>query len=632
MNRAAKVYVGVVLAAGAAAIAKGLLDWHTTNWAAFVLYVLVALLASSYKLRLPGITATVSACFLLILIAILSLSMSEALIGGCVAVTFQCVWNSRSKPRPVKILFSVASIAIAITVSANVFHSQWLNSLPMEYAIKLVVLGTVYFVSSTVPVAGVIALTEGKSLWKVWSGSYFWSFAHYLVGAAVAGFFVMAQERLGWQTAMLVVPVTYLIYRSYTVHIGRVEDAKLHAEETAALHFRTIESLALAIEAKDQTTHDHLQRVRVYAVGIGEDLGMTGVELEALRAAALLHDIGKIAVPEFIISKPGKLTPEEFQKMKVHPVVGAEILERVRFPFPVAPLVRAHHEKWDGTGYPAGLKGEEIPLGARILSVVDCLDALASDRQYRKALPLSEAMAIVERDSGKAFDPRIVEILKRKYVELEHTARSSSMEPWRLSTDIQIERGGEPGAGFATSEPASGDRSAGASDPERVRLAGFLEAVASGVRFLSPNETFTIFSKRLASLVRYDSLAIFTRDGNSLTATHAAGTHAAILQSMKLTLGGGISGWVAETSRPVVNGNADLECSGLGAALSIPLSGPAGVVGVLTLYRAAQSTFTNDDLSLITGFGPSLAGYLESGSATAVWARSAEVELGAVLQ
>ena len=131
-----------------------------------------------------------------------------------------------------------------------------------------------------------------------------------------------------------------------------------------------------------------MQRVRTYAVEMGKDLGLTDGDLEALKAAALLHDIGKLAVPEHIISKPGRLTPEEFEKMKIHPIVGAEILERVSFPYAAAAIVRAHHEKWDGTGYPYGLKGEEIPLGARILTSVDCLDALASDRQYRRALPL----------------------------------------------------------------------------------------------------------------------------------------------------------------------------------------------------------------------------------------------------
>ena len=169
--------------------------------------------------------------------------------------------------------------------------------------------------------------------------------------------------------------------------------------------------------------------------------------MQALRAAALLHDIGKLAVPEQIISKPGKLTPEEFEKMKIHPVVGAEILERVQFPYPVVPIVRAHHEKWDGTGYPAGLKGEEIPIGARILSAVDCLDALASDRQYRRALPLDRAMEIVNSESGKSFDPKVVEVLARRYMELEQMALAQTWDKKRLSTHVKIEKGLAPAAG-----------------------------------------------------------------------------------------------------------------------------------------------------------------------------------------
>src|SRR5438034_9034616 len=175
---------------------------------------------------------------------------------------------------------------------------------------------------------------------------------------------------------------------------------------------------------------------------IGKELDLNESELEALRAASLLHDIGKIAVPESIISKPGKLTPEEFEKMKVHPVVGAEILERAQFPYPVVPIVRSHHVKWDGSGYPDGLKGEEIPIGARILSTVDCLDALASDRQYRRAMPIDKAMAIVADESGSSFDPRVVEILKQRYRELEVKARTANVtELGTLSTDAKVERG-----------------------------------------------------------------------------------------------------------------------------------------------------------------------------------------------
>src|SRR2546426_3938461 len=214
------------------------------------------------------------------------------------------------------------------------------------------------------------------------------------------------------------------MYRPYRLYRGKLESEKKHAEQVSNLHLRTIEALALAIEAKDQTTGEHLQRVRIYAMELARELGLTEDETEALRAASVLHDIGKLAVPEHIISKPGKLTPDEFEKMKIHPIVGAEILEQVDFPYPVVPVVRAHHEKWDGSGYPFGLKGDAIPIGARILAAVDCLDALASDRQYRRALPLDEAMDVVRGEAGKSYDPKVVQLLGDHYIRLENEAKA----------------------------------------------------------------------------------------------------------------------------------------------------------------------------------------------------------------
>src|ERR1700739_937980 len=242
------------------------------------------------------------------------------------------------------------------------------------------------------------------------------------------------------------------MYRSYRLYLGKLETEKRHAEQVSMIHLRTIEALALAIEAKDETTGEHLQRVRVYAMELAKELRLSEDETEALRAASVLHDIGKLAVPEHIISKPGKLTPEEFEKMKIHPIVGAEILEQVHFPYPVVPIVRAHHEKWRGSGYPFGLAGDAIPVGARILAAVDCLDALTSDRQYRKALPLNEAMAKVVSEAGTRFDPQIGAILERRYIELEKLANEQPLQaPPKLSTDIKVVRGSAPAAGFAES-------------------------------------------------------------------------------------------------------------------------------------------------------------------------------------
>lgn len=619
------VYIAVIAAAGWSALAESVWHWHTDNWIGFLIYLFVSVFVSGFKLRLPGITGTLSAAFFPVLIGIVCLSLPEALVAACGAVLIQCIWHSK-KRQLVKVIFNVASVAIAVGSSAALFHSQWLRKLDFEFAVRLAILGITYFVANTLPIAGIIAFTEGKPVWKVWRGSCFWSFPHYLVGAAAAGLFQLTRDYLGWQTALLFIPVICLLYRVCALHIGRIDDARVHAEETAELYLRTMTSLALAIEAKDQDTHDHLQRVQVYAMEVGKELRLSPSDLEALRAAALLHDIGKIAVPDHILGKPGKLTPEEFQKMKVHPVVGAEILERVRFPFPVASIVRCHHEKWDGSGYPAGLKGEEIPIGARILTAVDFLDALSSDRHYRRALPLDEAMAALERESGKGFDPRVVEVLKRRYIQLEQMARSSPMEPWRLSTDIHIEKGAAPGAGFADigARPDTPREATPASEvSDLMRLRQLLDAVNSGERFLSFGETISLLATRLGKVVPYDSLAVYVPRGGALLPVYTAGTHRELLASLVIPVGQGVSGWAAEANRPIVNGNPAMELRGSaascisgapGSALALPLPGTLGPVGVLTLYGSGPNAFHSEDLKVLASFAAQLASYLEKNS------------------
>ena len=215
----------------------------------------------------------------------------------------------------------------------------------------------------------------------------------------------------------------YLIYRTYKVYLGRIQDQQRHVQQVSDLHLATIEALALAIDAKDQTAQSHIRRVQVYAAGLARALGMSENEIQGVKTAALLHDIGKLAVPEHILSKPGPLTQEEFQKIRIHPQVGAEIISGVPFPYPVAPLILSHHERWDGKGYPAGLKGDEIPLGARILSVVDYFDALMSERPYHKAMSLEAAIGLLQQESGKALDPRVVETFIEMYPALAGRSR-----------------------------------------------------------------------------------------------------------------------------------------------------------------------------------------------------------------
>src|ERR1700682_5452361 len=418
-------FILLQLLIGCPLLPYALLHWQSADWVRFTCLMVVALGASLFKVRLPGIQATMSANFLFILVGILDLSYSETLLMGCLGGLLQSLWGAKTRPRPIQVRLNFANLAISITAANLVFHSYYAARVGLKWPLLLAAASTTYFAVNTMSVSGVIAITERRNPIRVWKECYLWSFPYYLLGALIAGGVSVINRLFSWQAAILVLPIVYWIYRSYRTYLDRLEREKKHTEEIAALHLRTIEALSLAIEAKDHTTHDHLKRVQTYAVQIGKDLGLSETELNSLRAAAVLHDIGKLAVPEHIISKPGRLTPEEFEKMKIHPVVGAEILEQVKFPYPVVPIVRAHHEKWDGTGYPYGLKGEQIPMGARILSVVDCLDSIASDRQYRRALPLDEAMEAVRAESGTSFDPRVVEGVWRRYRELESLAKAS---------------------------------------------------------------------------------------------------------------------------------------------------------------------------------------------------------------
>src|SRR5262245_22013400 len=231
-----------------------------------------------------------------------------------------------------------------------------------------------------------------------------------------------------WLSASLLlvsVPV-YLLCR----HLWKgVERERAQAKRMGDLHVATMEALALAIEAKDHTAHNHIRRVQVYSTGLARALGMSDVETEAVRTAALLHDIGKLAVPEYILAKPGPLTPEEFQKVRIHPQIGAEIIAGVPFPHPVAPLILGHHERWDGRGYPSGLSGEQIPLGARILGLVEYYDALTSDRPYHAAISEEAAITVLQQEAGHAFDPRVVEALLRILPSLRKAAEKADGEP-----------------------------------------------------------------------------------------------------------------------------------------------------------------------------------------------------------
>ena len=627
MSKRATLFIGVTAAIGVSVFAYALAHWQNTGLERFACYLIIAVLSSGLKIQLPGIDGTMSVNFLFILLGVLELSLPETLIVGCTATLVQCLWQARQKIVPAKVVFNVFMMANAIALSYFTYH-RLAKVLGENTPVLLVVTALLFFLANTLPVSVIISLTEGKSPRKVWADCHFWSFPYYIVGAAIVFMVGFVNRQAGWQTSLLVLPPIYWVYRSYQLYLGKleaekkqVEIEKQHVEDVASLHVRTIEALALAIEAKDHTTHKHLQRVRVFAVAIAQRLGLSEDEIEALRAAALLHDIGKLAVPEHIINKPGKLTPEEFEKMKIHPVVGSEILERVAFPYPVAPIVRSHHERWDGTGYPDGLKHEEIPIGARILAAVDCLDALASDRQYRNALSLEHAMEKVATMSGTSFDPRVVEILKRRYVELEgmvQAGQDTTNAPGLAQ--VHVERGLDLADGF--DDPAVVSVSGGDSDflssiaAARQEAQTMFELSQDLGNSLSLGETLSVLSMRLRRLIAYDSMAVFLCKNGRLIPELVSGDNFRLLSSLNIRIGEGLCGWVAENRKPIMNANPQAESgyvndpekyTTLRSALAVPLEGLNGVVGVLAMYRADRDAFTADHLRILLAISSKIA-------------------------
>lgn len=615
LSPAALRWVQSMAVLGLVVVVASLANWESPDLLKYGAFLTIAVLSSFVPMDVPGVTGSFSLTFLFVLFGTLELTRPETVLLGVLMAAAQR-FGQRPPMRPALTIFNMGAGAMGAAVAHGVYHASWLASASVDSSVRLAVATMALFLMNTVPASFLVGAIEEVSFIEVWRARHMWLTPYYLGGAVIAQVASIANRYVGWQTVLLTGPVMYLIYRTCGLYVQRLEEQKKHAEAMSALHLRTIEALALAIEAKDHTTHDHIRRVQVYAMELAKELKLSKRETDALRAAALLHDIGKLAVPEHIISKPGRLTPEEFEKMKIHPVVGAEILERVQFPYPVAPVVRAHHEKWDGTGYPAGLAGESIPIGARIIAAVDCLDALASDRQYRRALPLAEAMKVVVNDSGKAFDPRIVKLLTEHYQEWERMAQEEGAKARKLSTDVKVERGAAPGAGFesASKAPAGANAAAHAEDflssiaAARQEVQALFEISQDLGNSLSLDETLSVLAVRLRKIIPHHTLAIWVRREHVLVPEYVNGEDYRLFASLEIPVGHGLSGWVAHNLKPIVNGNPTVESSYLNeasvssvlrSAVAVPLEGLTGVIGVLSLYHLDRDAFSKDNLRVL---------------------------------
>jgi diguanylate cyclase (GGDEF)-like protein/putative nucleotidyltransferase with HDIG domain len=365
----------------------------------------------------------------------------------------------------------------------------------------------------------------------------------------------------------------------------------------------------MAIDAKDQITHGHIRRVQMYAVRLAQAVGVTDQgQIRAIEAAALLHDMGKLAVPEYILNKPGALTPAEFEKMKLHASVGADILSAIEFPYPVVPIVRHHHESWDGSGYPDGISGPDIPIGARVLSVVDCFDALTSDRPYRPRLSDADALKILVDRRGSMYDPLIVDTFIRVCAEITPETRSAATIPQSFTAITEAATPPPHLTGVKSLEDIT------ASSEEMLSLFDLSKGL-SGQMGLS--DAADVILKHLKRMVPF-SLAVFylyDEETDELVAGHASGQHSGLINGLRIPLGQRLTGWVAAHRQSIRNSDPVLDLGEIArsidprprSALSTPLLLGDKLVGVLSLYSTSREAFTEDHLRVMEAVAPRVA-------------------------
>jgi putative nucleotidyltransferase with HDIG domain len=576
-------YTQAVAILGGIILATSLAPPHFTGGSTFPIYLAVVVLSSLIKIRLPGLTTTLSPNVIPILVGITELTFTDSVLLGFAGAVTLYVWHSKVRFGWLRFAFHGAIGVIAAAASGALLPAiqNWKGA---RGSVAFATLAIAYFVMLNLPICTAAALVRHKRVGTVWRECYVSSFPIFMFGALAAGIYRAGGE-YQWMLAIAMSPILFLVYRAYFTLLQKFQQEKDSAVETAALNLRTMEALVGAIEAKDGASSNEVGLVRAYAIETAKQLQLPEEDMKALAAAALLRDIGKMAVPDHLFARSGQLAPAEIERMRSHVSAGAAILKDVRFPYPVLPTIKSHHEKWNGSGYPEGLKGDQIPIGARIIGVVDALVSLSSGRPYRPAIPVEQAMEKIASDAGHAFDPNVVAALQRSYKEVEFSAP-------RKSSDDSAQTEEDPGNALHFILKAKYEA----------------QILAPTDAALNLKESLAVLAMRLGRVVSHDTIVIHVQTGDRLIPEYVCGDESKFFGLREIPVGHGISGKVAETGKSVLNADPIVELAAIGAerkdstlhsAISVPIENSRGARGVLTLYRTAKNAFAGDDLRVL---------------------------------
>src|SRR4051812_5660930 len=564
----ARVYVVSVIGLGVGCLIAASLNLRLEHAGLFAMLLGLAVAASAAKIELPlgRSQSNLSLSHTVNFWALFALGPAPTAFIAAASALAQCTLRAGARNPPHRIVFSIASLTLTVSLAGLPLalliggDAASLAAPPRAPA----GVAPLYFFANTALGAGAIALSTRGRLAPLWQRDFLWSAPSYLAGAALAAIATATWERgwFGW-LALLAMPL-YLVFRSYHSVVGRLRDEQDQTLRAMDVQLATIEALALAIEAKAGCTPEHIRSIQQYAAMMAEGVGLSDKEVQAVRTAALLHDVGNMAVPEHILAKADALTPEEFERVKTHPRVGAEILRNVPFGAPVAELVLCHHERWDGLGYPAGLRGANIPVGARILAIADCFSTLQTDRPYRPGRTAEAAIGVLREAAGKSFDPDLVDLFIARLGTAVLPADAETVDDGRLVL-----------------QNISG------THREEQTLYEIAQALGSN---LGVDGAMALINDKVGRLVPFTTCALFLgndEDGYVCRSAHGPGTEALFKWTVK--------SWSDLSLRlPACADGRDAHGADLISLLPCPLSFEGNLIGGLVVYHTLAGGYTDE--------------------------------------
>lgn len=580
--------VSLVAAAGIGGAVFGLAQMTLDRWPTMLGLFALSVLTSAVRVDLTvvGGGSALSWPYVTNLLSILLIGPWPTVPIAMAGAWSGCIFREKRARSWYRTLFTVSSTAISVAVAGEL-HRSAVNLLPPEYwagMVAVAVAATAYFLVTAGLLGLVIAASTRRSARPAMERTLLSGAPGFYIGAGLA--VLVAEVARGgryWWAVAFALPA-YLAYRSYRAHVDGIAEELHHVQEMSDVHLAMVGALALAIEAKDNTTHAQIERLQVYSEGLARALSMADTDIRGLKTAALLHDIGNLAVPEHILSKPGPLTYEEYERLKIHPRVGADIVSSVPFPYPVSNIVLAHHERWDGRGYPSGIKGQDIPLGARILAVVDCFTSMLTERPYRVARTYAEAIATLRENGGSTLDPDLVE----KFIEILpaiesqlHSTPGAEREPGKAERQP-----GQEGPATALADIAIAHR-------EEQLLRDIGQSLSASLRV---SDALSLISTRLVSMMPLDACALFLVEPTSglFMCSHVVGSHQDAIRGITACSVEGLAEALPAAPASVLGSPVRL------LSLTVaPLVTEGGTIGALAVYHADRNTYTPDHRRLL---------------------------------